>query len=145
MRMEEESVLQNGKMNRVKRGHSTSHETLFCIVSSYRTAVITSRPLGGQQLMTYAIFAFLWTLNGLLGLCPLLTLIELPSLIKFGKERWHPLWRLRTRCRLMNAVEVGDPSLIPCSQWVKSMLFACFYSCEYDLGCPAFMFVLYIP
>ena len=43
----------------------------------------------------------------------------------------------------MNAVQVGDPSFIPCSQWVKSMLFVCFPSCEYNLGCPAFMFVLY--
>jgi len=69
------------------------------------------------------------------------TLIELPSLMKFGKEWWHPQCGLRTRCRLMNAVEVGDPSLIPCSQWIILNLFACFHSCEYNLGCPACMFV----
>ena len=43
-------------------------------------------------------------------------------------------WELRTRCRLMNAVEVGDPSLIPCSQWVIINLFACFHSCVYKCG-----------
>ena len=80
-------------------------------------------------------------LNGLWGLCPLLTLIELPSLIQFVMEYSRPPWGLRTRCRLMNAVQVGDLSFIPRSQWVKSKWFASFHSSEYNLGCPACMFV----
>ena len=59
------------------------------------------------------------------------------------KEWWHPQWGLRTCCHLMNAVQVGDLSLIPCSQWVILKLFACFHSCEYNVGCPACMFLLY--
>ena len=51
---------------------------------------------------------------------------------------------LRTRCRLMNAVQVGDLSLIPCSQWVISKMFACFHSCKYHVGCQACTFMLYI-
>ena len=48
MQVEEESLLQSGKMNGVKRGHSTLNQTIFCIVSIYGTAVITFGSLGGQ-------------------------------------------------------------------------------------------------
>ena len=92
----------------VQSGMSSMH---VCVVYPVRTQ--DSVELGVRNTLAYLLL--LWILNGLWGLCPLLTLIELPSLIKFGKEWWHPQCGLRTHCRLMNAVEVGNPSLIPCS------------------------------
>ena len=78
-------------------GMSSIH---LCAVYSARTQ--DSVNFGVLSTLLPAYVLSLWILNGLWGLCPLLTLIELPSLIKFGKEWWHPQWGLRTRCRLMN-------------------------------------------
>ena len=127
----------------------TSVSTMWDVQYAYLSCIFRKDPRQWchecSKYPTSGICGLLWILNGLWGLWPLLTLIELPSLIKFGKEWWHPQWGLRTRCRLMNAVQVGDPSLITCSQWVQSMLFACFHFCEYNVGCPVCIFELYIP
>jgi len=111
----------------VQSGMSSMH---VFVVYPVRTRDSEGLGVGSTLLPAYVLS--LWILNGLWGLCPLLTLIELPSLIQFVMEYWRPPWGLRTRCRLMNAVEVGDLSFIPRSQWVKSKWFASFHSCEYN-------------
>ena len=83
---------------------------------------------------TSSICSLLWILNGLWGLCPLLTLIELPSLIKFGKEWWHPQWGLRTCCRLMNCSWSGRSKPYPLLS-VSNIKVVCMLSLLWSRSC----------
>ena len=68
-------------------GMSSIH---VCAVYSARTQ--DSVDFGVWSTLLPAYVLSLWILNGLWGLCPLLTLIELPSLIQFVMEYWRPPW-----------------------------------------------------
>ena len=65
----------------VRSGMSSIH---VCVVYFIRTQDSVVIGVGSTLLPAYVLS--LWILNGLWGLWPLLTLIELPSLIKFGRS-----------------------------------------------------------
>jgi len=80
---------------------------------------------------TSSTCALLWIVNRLWGLCPLLTLIDLPPLKQFW-SRTRAVWWKQFKWTVWNL----SPAL--------SKLFACFHSYEYTLGCPGCRLVLYV-